>query len=267
MRVSWKLARVAGIDVYLHPSFLLVLILAGVTQGGLVAVGFLAALFGCVLLHEFGHALTARLFGIETEDITLYPIGGLARLRRMPRAPGAELLITLAGPLVNVLIAAVLASALWLGEVVEPYSTMSFVGAFLNQLMWVNVGLAVFNLLPAFPMDGGRILRALLAGPLGRVRATEIAVGVGRVLAVALGALALFNGLWMQALLAAFVYFAAGAELDGVLADERSRDVRSGGADGVWIAPPGYRWIPAGRGAWQLEPIVVTEWDSRRPWR
>ena len=100
MRLSWKLGRIAGIDVFVHPTFLLVLLFPGVSGGGALAAARLSV-FGCVLLHEFGHALMARRFGIETEDITLYPIGGVARLQRMPRAPGAELLIALAGPAVN----------------------------------------------------------------------------------------------------------------------------------------------------------------------
>src|SRR3954468_7031333 len=113
MRMSWKLGRVAGIDLFLHPTFLILLAYVGATQRGLESILLVSAVFGCVLLHELGHALMARQFGIETEDITLYPIGGVARLQRMPRAPGAELLIALAGPAVNVLIVAALAS-LWL---------------------------------------------------------------------------------------------------------------------------------------------------------
>src|SRR5258705_11691152 len=100
-RMSWKLGRVAGIDVFLHPTFLLLLAYVGMHQGGIGSNLLVSSVFGCVLLHELGHALMARRFGIETEDITLYPIGGVARLRRMPRAPGAELLIALAGPAVN----------------------------------------------------------------------------------------------------------------------------------------------------------------------
>src|SRR5258708_40302732 len=107
MNLSYRLGRVAGIDLYVHATFLLLLASLGMSQGGIEAVLLVSAVFGCVLLHELGHALTAQAYGISTEDITLYPIGGVARLRRMPRAPGAELLITLAGPAVNVLIAAV----------------------------------------------------------------------------------------------------------------------------------------------------------------
>src|SRR4051812_13293229 len=115
MRMSWKLGRVAGIDVYLHPTFLLIPAYAGMYQGGAPAIAFVLAAFGCVLLHELGHALMARRYGIGTEDITLYPIGGVARLQRMPRSPGAELAIALAGPAVNVAIALVVGAALLLG--------------------------------------------------------------------------------------------------------------------------------------------------------
>src|SRR3954471_21465446 len=113
--ISWKLGRVAGIDVFLHPTFLLLLAYVGMLQGGMGSILLVSAAFGCVLLHELGHALMARGFGIGTEDITLYPIGGVARLRRMPKAPGAELLIALAGPAVNVVIAVALGTILALG--------------------------------------------------------------------------------------------------------------------------------------------------------
>src|SRR3954449_3914992 len=114
-RMSWKLGRVAGIDVFLHPTFLLLLAFVGMRQGGLGSILLVSAVFGCVLLHELGHALMARQYGIATEDITLYPIGGVARLSRMPRSPGAELLIALAGPAVNVAIAGCLLSLSALG--------------------------------------------------------------------------------------------------------------------------------------------------------
>jgi Zn-dependent protease len=270
MRMSWKLGRVAGIDVFLHPTFLLLLAFVGLSQGGIQAVALTSAVFGCVLLHELGHALTARRFGIRTEDITLYPIGGVARLQRMPRAPGAELLIALAGPAVNVAIALALIAGQWALGAGNPWSPTPF-DAWANALISVNVLLAAFNLIPAFPMDGGRVLRALLSGWLGRLRATEIAATLGQALAVMFGLYCLFQGSLLQVLLAAFIYFAASTELAQVRAEEESRR----GADrpdhegGIWTAPPGYRWVSQGRGVWQLAPIVVTTQDPRayRRWR
>src|SRR4051812_1521465 len=178
MRTSWKLGRAAGIDVYLHPTFLLILAYAA-AQGGAIGSLLVLCAFGCVLLHELGHALMARRYGIETEDITLYPIGGVARLRRMPRSPGAELAIALAGPAVNVGIALALAAAWLLGLFGDPAGG-SVIGLFAVNLGVVNVVLALFNLIPAFPMDGGRVLRALLSGWLGRARATFVAASLGR---------------------------------------------------------------------------------------
>ena len=195
---------VAGIDLFLHPTFLLIL-LPGMT-GGLSAF-FIVALFGCVVLHELGHALMARRFGIETLDITLYPIGGVARLQRMPRAPGAELLIALAGPAVNFAIVAGLLGLELLG--IGGMESDSSLGAFLAGLMLVNLILGLFNLIPAFPMDGGRVLRALLSGWLGRVRATSIAATIGRALAVAFGVYSLLHLNLFHVALAAFIYFVA----------------------------------------------------------
>jgi Zn-dependent protease len=274
MSLSWKLGRIAGIDVYLHPTFLLVLFLG-------LPFWFILALFGCVVLHEFGHALMARRFGIGTVDITLYPIGGVARLRRMPRAPGAELLIALAGPAVNLAIIAAVALLAFLGLDqllatilatvlgalgLDPYHVAAAVGQFLSQLVEINLILGLFNLIPAFPMDGGRVLRALLSGWLGRAQATTIAATIGRTLAVGFGIISLFAGNLVQAALAAFIFFAARAEEMQVLADERRRQASSGDGQGIWVAPPGYRWVHQGNGVWQLAPVFVrvpshqTEW-------
>lgn len=259
MRTSWKIGRVMGIDLYLHPTFLMLLAFIGAMQGGLESVLLASATFGCVLLHELGHALMARRFGIETEDITLYPIGGMARLKRMPRAPGAELLIALAGPTVNVLIVGMLVAALGVLD-------GSGLGLFLDHLIQINIILAAFNLIPAFPMDGGRVLRALLSGWLGRARATMVAAGLGRGLALLFGLYCLFHfpAMWIQAFLAAFIYFAAGAELARVLAEERHRDEILHD-EGIWTAPPGYHWVNRGNGVWQLAPIPihVTRRDGR----
>ncbi len=272
MRMSWKLGRVAGIDLYLHPTFLLLLAFVGISQGGLAAMLLVSAVFGCVLLHELGHALTARFCGIRTEDITLYPIGGVARLERMPRKPASELLITLAGPLVNLAIAGVLAVGLFVLDTAYAthYGWPSDVPPLLSfsaALMWINLALAAFNMVPAFPMDGGRVFRALLSGWVGRLRATEIAAGVGRFLALAFGCWSLLHGNLIHCALAAFIFFAAGAELLRVRAEERSMRPYDDDDD-IWTAPPGYRWVSRGNGTWRLSPIVITVNDrAPRSWR
>jgi Zn-dependent protease len=257
MPLSWKLGRIAGIDVFVHLTFLLVLFFPDV-GGSVPAPLFWLSVFACVLLHEFGHALMARRFGIETEDITLYPIGGVARLRRLPRAPGAELLIALAGPAVNFAIVGTLMALGFLGF--DQVLADTKLGSFVGQLLVVNLVLGLFNLIPAFPMDGGRVLRALLSGVMGRAQATSIAAGIGRVLAVVFGVAALFWGSLFQVALAAFIFFAARAEEMQVLHEERRRRYAAR-AEGVWVAPPGYRWVQQGNGVWQLAPIVVPYHD------
>jgi len=264
MLKSWKMGRFAGIDVYLNPTFLFILAY-GANQAGTLGVMLVTGAFGCVLMHEFGHALMARRFGIETEDITLYMIGGVARLRRMPKSPGAELAIALAGPAVNVAIAAILGAAYGLGLFGGEWGELSMVGYFAMNVLAINVVLAAFNLIPAFPMDGGRVLRALLSGWLGRARATLIAASLGRGLALFFGVYQLLQGHWAGVLLAAFVYYAAGAELTRVLAEEGQGEDDS---DGIWTAPPGFRWVNRGNGVWQLAPLTVPVNDWNRPrWR
>jgi Zn-dependent protease len=220
--MKWKLGDIAGIGVYIHwsfwilPAWILFSTLSG--GGGLVAgisaVVFVFAVFGCVILHEVGHALAARHYRIGTRDITLYPIGGVARLVRMPSCPSQELAIALAGPAVNVAIAlALLAMVLLAGSGPQvAFLNLSGGSAFLLNLMWVNVALVVFNLLPAFPMDGGRVLRAFLAMQLPYVTATTIAARAGQVIAVTLGLIGLFTG-GMLLFVALFVFLAAQAEL------------------------------------------------------
>src|SRR5262249_28708322 len=191
---SWRIGRAFGIDLYIHWTFWLLpawLALSGVLGTGrdlALGLAVLAAVFGCVLLHELGHALTARHFGIGTRDITLYPIGGVARLEGMSERPAHELWIALAGPAVNLAIAVLLTSALCIVTLFDPtLVTGSLAGLFLLRLLGVNVTLVLFNLLPAFPMDGGRVLRALLAMGLGHLRATRAAAAVGAVMAVLMG--------------------------------------------------------------------------------
>jgi Zn-dependent protease len=256
MRSSWKLGRVAGIDLFVHPTFLFILLPAVFASE--LSVIELLALFGCVVLHELGHALMARRFGIETMDITLYPIGGVARLERMPRAPGAELLIALAGPAVNF---AIIAALLAIGALGAVGPSEGLLGGFLDYLIVMNLALGLFNLIPAFPMDGGRVLRAGLSGWLGRARATSIAASIGRTLAFLFGTYCLFSVSFPQNLLyvalAAFIYMAAGSEEAGVLAEERRRAYDVPDGQGIWTAPPGYHWVHRGQGVWQLAPIIV----------
>jgi Zn-dependent protease len=219
-----KLGRFFEIDVYVHWTFTLLVGYVlykfwdkGGLEMGLYVVGLLLAMFGCVLLHEFGHALMARYFGVPTRDITLYPIGGIARLERMPERPVEELLIALAGPAVNIVIAILLfvPAFLSLGAVADrPAAALEEVveRSFLFQLFAGNLILAGFNLLPAFPMDGGRVLRALLAGWLGRIRATEVAARLG--VAFALGFVVIgFFANPMMILLGLFAMFAGQQEL------------------------------------------------------
>ena len=217
---SWKLIRIAGIDVYVHATFAMVIAwialihwtesqsLAAVIEG----VGFILTLFACIVAHEFGHALTAARFGIRTRDITLLPIGGLARLERIPDVPVQELWVALAGPAVNVVIVAVLfawlqATGAW--QSIDRIGVAS--GGFVERVMMANVFLAGFNMLPAFPMDGGRALRALLATKMEYTRATQRAAMVGQGMAILFGFIGL-QGNPMLIFIALFVWIGAGQE-------------------------------------------------------
>jgi Zn-dependent protease len=218
---AWKVGRAFGIDVYIHWTFfllpLLMLLMNPQIQGlgaALSFTGLLFSVFFCVLLHEFGHALAARGFGIGTEDITLYPIGGVARLQRMSEKPWEELLIAVAGPAVNVVIAAGLSLVLTAVEAFDPAWQITLPGQFLSALMIINIGLVVFNMIPAFPMDGGRVLRALLSMGLGHLTATRIAVAVSTVALMLLGFVAvLWIHNWMMLIVLPFLFFAGQAEL------------------------------------------------------
>jgi Zn-dependent protease/predicted transcriptional regulator len=226
MRWSIGLGRVAGIDVKVHVTFLLLLGFVGFTgwsasrgiSGALENILFYILLFACVLLHEFGHALAARRYGIRTRDITLLPIGGVARLESTGETPKQELVIALAGPAVNVLIAIVLAGILFLTPSTIPsMETVSLTGNPLLLLLIANLFLVAFNLLPAFPMDGGRVLRALLLYRMDRVRATQIAAYTGKAMAVlfAFGGLFYFNNPILL-FIALFVWLGAGQEAAAV---------------------------------------------------
>jgi Zn-dependent protease len=220
MKWQWKLGRFAGIDVYVHATFLLLIGWVGISHWvehqnwGQVLNGilFIIALFVCVVLHEYGHALTARRYGIKTRDITLYPIGGVARLERMPEKPIEELWVALMGPAVNVVIAAVLFAYLSLTSSLVPLGELTVAsGSFLERLMAVNVSLVLFNLIPAFPMDGGRVLRALLAMRMDYVRATQIAANIGQGMALLFGFIGLFSNPFLL-FIALFVWIGASQE-------------------------------------------------------
>lgn len=220
MKWSWKIGEVAGIGVYVHATFLLIIgwvVLSHWTQGQnlattIVGVIFTLAIFGCVVLHELGHALTAKRYGIKTRDITLLPIGGVARLERMPDDPKQELWVALAGPTVNVVIAMVLYIWLQSTNSFEPLSELSMTsGSFIERLLVVNVFLVLFNMIPAFPMDGGRVLRAILAMRMNYVRATQIAATLGQGIAFLFGFIGLFSNPFLL-FIALFVWIGAAQE-------------------------------------------------------
>ena len=244
MRWSFSVARISGIDVRLHVTFLLlpaIYGLVGYSAGGVggaaAAVGSVLLVFLCVLLHEFGHALAARHYGIPTRDITLLPIGGVARLERMPEEPAQEIVVALAGPAVNLAILLGLGLVTGFGHVfhppavddMDPGGRLGVVG----RLVQVNAYLLLFNLIPAFPMDGGRVLRALLARGLGYVRATAIAANVGQVIAVGFGVVGLgwlkshgISGNPVLVLIAFFIFMAGSQEATAVRMRDLTRDVR-----------------------------------------
>ncbi|MEA2735218.1 MAG: hypothetical protein QOE14_1669, partial [Humisphaera sp.] len=220
MSWSFRIARIAGIEVRIHFTFILLLLWIAAShysRGGppeaIRGVVFVCLLFLCVLLHEFGHAVAAARYGIKTPDITLLPIGGVARLQRMPDKPWQEFIVAIAGPLVNVVIAAALMLGLGMAgrfdgnlQLDNPHVPM------LLQLRNVNIMLVLFNLLPAFPMDGGRILRALLATRMPYGRATNIAASVGQFMAFLFGFWGLMVGNPLLIFIALFVYMGAGQE-------------------------------------------------------
>ncbi len=238
---SFKIGRFAGIDVKVHWTFFLLLAFFGyvgyttaaaagidVTVGIVVTIAVILTLFLCVVLHEFGHSLVAQRLGIDVSDITLLPIGGVARLKTLPEKPVDEIKIAVAGPLVNVVLAPIfLGLALAFGvDLSSPpglAAAQQSLGGALFYLGIVNIFLVVFNLIPAFPLDGGRVLRGLLAIRLGPVRATDISAAIGQALAIALGIIGFATGGLGLILIAIFVFFGASGEQQMVRQREMTR--------------------------------------------
>jgi Zn-dependent protease len=218
-----KIGSGFGIPVYLHWTFLLVPLWvlykqpSGAEDQLALAFTALPLLFVCVVLHEFGHALAARHFGIGTHDITLYPIGGVARLKRMSDKPLEEIVISVAGPAVNVAIAVLLSCILLLVMLTQQsWLLHTFAGTIGLWLLLGNTVMVLFNLLPIFPMDGGRVFRAVLASWLSHYQATQIAVAVGMALALVMGVVLVDQDghpNYMLAVIAVFVFFAGQQEL------------------------------------------------------
>lgn len=228
MSWSYRIARVSGIDIKVHATFAVILVLGGLdwgTRHGLPGAAFgvllMLALFACVTLHELGHSLVAQRYRIPVREIVLLPIGGVAMLARLPENPRQELAIAAAGPAVNVVIAAVLFLVSGFGGalgvldghgLVEGMTHAPNLSTFLAWMLAANVTLVAFNLIPAFPLDGGRMLRAVLAMFTDWARATRIAALIGQGFAVVLGVLGVLSGNFLLALIAVFIFFGAGME-------------------------------------------------------
>lgn len=263
-----KIATIRGIDVYVHWTFwaliaiyLIPVLLQSGVAAALSAAIFILGVFACVVAHEFGHALAAAHYGIPTADITLLPIGGVARLKSMPEKPVQELVVALAGPAVNVVLGGILFLLIMLGVAAggaAPGLGEGMQMDILAQLLAANIFLFAFNLLPAFPMDGGRVLRALLAMRTTHLRATEIAARVGRWMALLFVVTALLTGHWTLLLIAGFIFLAGTAELMNVrLRNMVGAAGPSGAASHDWTGATGTGSV---RGQWYTQ-VWPTEGD------
>lgn len=247
MKWSLYIGKLFGIKIFIHWTFLLLIgwisfldySMSKDINQVLISVLFILAVFACIILHELGHALVAQYFHYKTKDITLLPIGGMARMEELPENPKEELLVSIAGPLVNLLIAAVIYPLIhWFYDVPSLFTTVFVTGEnFLYNLFVVNIGLALFNMLPAFPMDGGRIFRAGLSFFMDRLTATNVAVKTGQVMA----ALLFFIGIFYNPILAVIsvlIFLFAQTENDAVrakyiLSNYTVRDVMSKDIDSL----------------------------------
>jgi len=227
---SYKLTTVMGIPIRVHLTLVILLLFVAFTRGLpgiLIAVG----VFASVALHELGHSWVAIRKGCQVREIMLLPIGGVAKMSHIPSRPMDEFLVAAAGPLVSFLLA-----VLFWGLTFTGFFTMLFINLFVINLM-----LCLFNLLPSFPMDGGRIFRAFMSPRLGRLKATALAARIGRIMAVAFGIFGLFNGQFLLILIAIFIYNAAGAEYRAVYAQHMSQEwfTVEPQAD-IHVSPPPY---------------------------
>lgn len=258
---SVRIFTFLGIPVRIHWSFglLLVWIWYIGQRTGMVwpALGVLAllvfSLFICVVLHEFGHAIMARRYGVITKDIILSPIGGMARLNRIPEKPLQELAVALAGPMVNVVIAILLGLVLWfflpdkLTVIRDPEISIYWIGNIIPALFWMNIMLVFFNLIPAFPMDGGRVLRAGLAMQFGRLKATKWAAHIGKAIAVLFVVLAFYWGHFFLGLIGVFVFIMGEQEYRAVKTDLLLKHIKLSDVirTDYQVIPPDMRLIDA----------------------
>lgn len=272
MTGAWEIGRPLGIRLGVHWSFWLLPALVVFSSSG-VALGFnlavLFAIFASVALHELGHAWAARQYGIRTRDIVLYPIGGVASLERMPSRPIQEIAIALAGPAVNLLIAGAI-GGLFVLNGLAPGDTPTIIELFWERVLEANLVLLGFNLLPAFPMDGGRVLRAGLAMVLPRVRATEIATTLGTVFAGLFVIAAIWFGMPTLAVLAVFLFLAGRAEADMVRREELRRQWREEMTKTwTWPTAVSIPVVPVARPAdgWVWNPVnrTWTKWQNGVP--
>ena len=273
MSWSFKLLTIRGIPVRVHGSFLLILLWAawlglrmrgaGWPLGVMFWVAFTLLFFGCVVLHELGHSLVAQFFGVKVQDITLWPIGGVARIVKLPQRPYQEFLITAAGPAVNLVLAVIFGAAAlaWIGParlldtVTTPYQLERLLTGVSAETMLVmlslnNLVLAIFNLIPAFPMDGGRLVRSVLAVFMPFGRATKVASWLGQAAALVMGLVGLLTGNLFLGLVAVFVFIAAWGERQQAVTADQLRGLRVGQAMqplGVRLHPLESLGVAAGR--------------------
>ncbi len=266
---SLKIGRWLGIDVFVHPTFWLLPLFVVLQSGADASIasvaldlGVMFAVFGCIALHEYGHAMAARWYGIRTRDITLYPFGGIASLERIPARPGPEIVIALAGPAVNVAIAAVLAlfTVAIGGSLSDRLSAANGFETFVLSLFYSNIALVVFNMIPAFPMDGGRVFRAALSYGMDRVSATTAAVVVGSIMAALMGLVGFYSEQYMLVFIAISVFMMGRSELAMVRQQATYQDaVRR--ADGrIPVVEPTRQQVP--NDGWVFDPRtgLWTDW-------